>query len=164
MLFDRRDLRVSAQTAAVVRSGRRPALTLQASRDVRTSAHRHMVSYLIVRLEMQYLHIVSRMAVTSPGGGRHTKRAHMVPRRSEKSCIKNKTKKKNNTKLQSFPTSSTPPVPRRATKSTVCASSNPDHKLHPTSFTFLPKAGEETHTSAAEATLDLEVPPSASFW
>lgn len=63
--------------------GGRPALTL-----VR-AARRHMVSYLIVRLEMQYLHILSRTGVTSPGGASHVpeKRAHGAERKSKQKVV-----------------------------------------------------------------------------
>lgn len=63
MLFDQSDVR-NICTGCCGQSERHPPLTVQA-----TALHagpRQTVSYLIVRLEMQYFHIAFHMAVTSP--------------------------------------------------------------------------------------------------
>lgn len=68
-------------------SGGQPPLTPR-PRAIHTARPRHTVSYLIVRLEMQYLHIVFHTAVTSPEAS-HTpeKSAHGTERKFEQSFV-----------------------------------------------------------------------------
>lgn len=76
-------------------SGGQPPLTPRA-RAMHTVRPRHTVSYLIVRLEMQYLHIVFHTAVTSPEASHMPeKSAHGTERKFEQSFFF----EKKNTKL-----------------------------------------------------------------
>ncbi len=89
-----------------------------------------MVSYLIVRLEMQYFHIAFHTAVTSPEAlDMPEKNAHGTERKFQQSFKNMKT--------------AVTPSKKRATKSTVCAHSLLNHKLHPISFTFHRKPAEK---------------------
>ncbi len=127
MLFDQSDVRNICADCCCGQSQRQPPLILQAA-AVHTALHQ-MFSYLIVRLEMQYFHIAFQMAVTSPeASDMPEKTAHGTERKFRQSF--------KNTELRRLPL-------ERATKSTVCAHSLLNHKLHPTSFTFHRKATEK---------------------
>lgn len=88
-----------------------------------------MVSYLIVRLEIQYFHIAFHTAVTSP-------EASDMPEKNV-----HRTERKRPKKFQKHKTAASPS--KTARRSTVCAHSLLDHKLHPTSFTFHRKPTEK---------------------
>lgn len=99
-----------------------------------------MVSYLIVRLEMQYFHIAFHTAVTSPGASdMPEKNAHGTERKFGKSF--------KNTELQK--------LPLKEPEGVVCVHSLLDHKLHPTSFTFHRGTHKEVHSVAAEVTVSV---------
>lgn len=125
MLFDQSDVR-NICTGCCGRSEKDNRHFTRCGASAIHAGQCKMVSYLIVRLVMQYFHIVSHTAVTSPeASDMPEKNAHGTGRKLKQSLKK---KEKKNT------TAVTPP--KRATKSTVCAHSLLDHKLHPTSFTF----------------------------
>lgn len=121
MLFDQSDVR-NICTDCCGQSERQPPLMLRAT-AIQTGLCQ-MVSYLIVRLEMQYFHIAFHTAVTSlEASDMPEKNAHGTERKFER--------KKKVPKTQNCSNS-----PKRARRSTVCAHSLLNHKLHPTSFTF----------------------------
>lgn len=93
-----------------------------------------MVSYLIVRLDMQYFHMAFQTAVTSPeASDMPEKNVHGTKRKFKKKKLK-KNKK----------TTTTTATPLKwARRRTVCAHSFLNHKLHPTSFTFHRKPTEK---------------------
>lgn len=138
MLFDQSDIR-NICTESCGRLERQPPLILQAT-AINTGLCQ-MVSYLIVRLEMQYFHIAFHTAVTSPeASDMPEKKAHGTERKFQKKFKKHKT-------------AQTPT--KRARSSIVCVHSLLDHKLHPTSFTFHRKTHKEVNSFAAKVTLSV---------
>lgn len=94
MLFDQSDVR-NICTDCCGQSERQPPLILQASAV--QAASRQMVSYLIVRLDMQYFHMAFHTAVTSlEASDMPEKNVHGTKWKFQKKVLKN-------TKLQQLP-------------------------------------------------------------
>lgn len=137
MLFDQSDIR-NICTDCCGQSERQPPLTLQAM-----AAHTglsQMVSYLIVRLEMQYFHMAFHTAVTSPeASDMPEKNAHGTERKFPKKVVKTQ--------------NCSDPLPRPQKKKSGLCSLPPEPQITPHILHFPQKTHREIHSFAAKVTL-----------